>query len=136
MPANDPQAYDAMSTDKMGGSLSDQLDMMVQTAMDSEPEAIPGAENDLPEDMSAALDDEVAPPAAADAEGAVAEAMAASPASPSEFMSSLRNAGYELVKVGGDAVPPTAEMPEIPGDMSTRDATRAAAERAFNGGAA
>tara|TARA_R100000808_G_C2143965_1_gene151734 strand:- start:1735 stop:2148 length:414 start_codon:yes stop_codon:yes gene_type:complete len=137
MPANDPAAYDAMSTDKLGGDLSTQLDQMVQTAMDLEyQETPPGSETDLPEDLSATLEDEVEPSVAADVEGAVAEVMAASPASPEEFISNLRSAGYELVKAGGPAVPETAEMAPIPDEMPMREATRAAAERALGGGVA
>ena len=135
MPANEPAAYDAMSTEKMSGSLSDQLDAVVQSAMDMEfQEETPEA--DLPEDMSATLEDEAEPTVAANAEGAVAEVMASSPASPQDFINGLRSAGYEIVQTGGGSVPESAEMPVVPDDMTTREATRVAAERALGGGMA
>ena len=141
MPANDPAAYDSMSTDKMGGDLQKQLDDMVSSAMGSEIVEDTGLEGQevaggLPEGLPEPAGDEAGPQVATDAAAVVAEVMAAAPGSPDEFLSSLRNAGYDLEKIGGG--PPEAESPppEIPDDMPMRDARREASERAFNGGAA
>lgn len=136
MPANDPAAYDSMSTDQMGGDLQKQLDDMVSSAMGAEIVEDTGMEGqEVSEELPAALGDEAEPQAATDTEGVIAEVMAAAPGSPQEFLSSLQNAGYEVVKIGGEV--PEAEAPaEIPDDMPMRDARRVASERAFGGGVA
>ena len=139
MPADDPAAYDAMTTEQMGGSLKDQLDALASTVQDIEPEPMPGTEGmegigDAPvEEAATALEDETGQGGAADAEGAIAAVMASAPASPGEFLSALREQGFDLVQSAGAAAPTEPIMPEVPTEAPMRDARRAAAERAFGG---
>ena len=137
MPANDPAAYQNMSTDQL-------VDMIEQevAAMESgnEPPAAEMPPGELPEDVAMDAEaekamGEMADPMDTDAdiETTLDSIMSAGPANAGEVLDQLRSQGFEVVRVGGmdQALPEEEIEPELP----MRDARRMAAERAVGGAA-
>ena len=136
MPANDPGAYQNMSTDQL-------VDMIEQevAAMEAgeEPPAAEMPPGELPEDVAMEADAEKALAEAespidqdVDVEAALEGIMAGGAANAAQVLDQLRAQGFEIVRVGGM----NQEIPEgPPQELPMRDARRMAAERAVGGAA-
>lgn len=136
MPAEDPAAYQNMSTDQLVDMIEQEVAAMESGNEPPQAEMPPG---ELPEDVAMDAEAEEAlgemedPVASdADAEAAIDMIMSSGVSSSAELLDQLRAQGFEIVRTGGvDQGLPEDEGPEP--EPSMRDARRMAAERAVGG---
>jgi len=139
MPADDPAAYQQMSTEEIVKSLEDQLGSMdaeaAEIGLDVSGEEAPPMEGDAvdAEAEQALAEAEEVNPSDTDAESALGMVLSSGVTSPSEILDALRTQGFELIRAGGS---PMEEMPEAAmeeEEMPFREARRKAAENAVGG---
>ena len=137
MPADDPAAYQNMSTDQLVDMIEQEIAAMESGNEPPQAEMLPG---ELSEDVAMDADAEKAlgemedpVTSNADVEAALDMIMSSGTNSASEVLDQLRSQGFEIVRVGGmDQGLPEEEL-EIEPELPMRDARRAAAEKAVGG---
>jgi hypothetical protein len=137
MPADDPAAYQEMSTDQLVDMIEQEMAALGSGNEHPEAQMLPG---ELPEDVAMDADAEEAlgemedpVTSDADAEAAIDMIMSSGVSNAGELLDQLRSQGFEIVRVGGmdQGLPEEGPEPELP----MRDARKAAAERAVGGAA-
>lgn len=136
MPAENPAAYQDMSTDQLVDMIEQEMAALGSGNEPPAPDMPPG---ELPEDVAMDADAEKAlgemedpVTSDADAEAAIDMIMSSGVSSAGELLDQLRQSGFEIVRAGGmDQGLPEEEGPEP--ELPMRDARRAAAERAVGG---
>jgi len=134
MPAEDPAAYQNMSTDQLVDMIEQEMAALGSGNEVPEP---PGA---LPEDVAMEADAENAlgemeDPVASDddVEATIDMIMSSGVSNAGQLLDQLRAAGFEIVRAGGmDQGIPEEDMEPEP-ELSMQDARKAAAERAVGG---
>ena len=144
MPANDPAAYQNMSTEELISSLEGEmanLDQSIADAGFTDPAMEGGEALEAEAGAEEALADAEGAGAPADAETALGNVMMSGVTDPGQMLDALRSVGFDLVRTGPAPVeedqPPgplegegEEAMPEEEEEIPFRDARRKAAEKA------
>lgn len=143
MPADDPAAYQQMSTDEIVKGLEDELAKLDQSATEAGidlsgagAEQLAGEAVEADAEQALTEAEEVSP-TGADAEDALTNVLSSGVTDPPQILDALRTMGFELVRVGsapGEQIP-EAVLEEAPPEeeMPFREARRKAAENAVGG---
>ena len=144
MPANDPGAYQQMSTDELVNMIEAEVGNLDSAASEAGLDipgegALPEDAPPMEEDAQALADAEEGVSSEPEAETALASILAQGASAPEEILDGLRAQGFAIVRTGSA---PGEELPEAmaeemgeetEAEIPHRDARRKAAERAVGG---
>jgi hypothetical protein len=135
MPANDPGAYQNMTSEQLMSQIDAELEKLgvPEGELGSGPsgaEDIVDLELEGEQIEKALMDAEDPAPSDTDAEAALGAVLASGVSDPSSIMSALRDQGFDIVRVGAPETP--MEEPQE-GEVSMSDARSKAVENAMGG---